>query len=108
MSNHHPFVMLWPGQSPHSSPYEQGLRAGQWTLERVRECGFRSAKACLKHQEKIYKEELRTVSTIRAHNPDRGARHAAFTEGQIRAARSSLGALIEHERRARLWPFNLF
>src|SRR5256885_1389773 len=81
-----------------STPFQRGQQDGQWTEEKIRECGFNSAEDCLKHQEKVHQEELASLTDKR--NPEYATRQAEYLEGIISGTRQSL------QRIATNWYFS--
>lgn len=73
-----------------ATPYERGKIDGQWTDEQVAECGFSTRAECLAHQERVYQDEMDTLSDLYATNPAYAARHAEYMEGLIAGERESL------------------
>lgn len=65
---------------------------GWWTPELLRRCKFRSARECLECAEQEYRSEMAGLPQLR---PEYAARHKAFMESKIAAARASLRKLME-------------
>ena len=41
-----------------STAYERGYRDGIWTLQQVKQCGWKTPRECLAHEEKNYAYEV--------------------------------------------------
>jgi hypothetical protein len=77
--------------------YERGLKAGQWTKEQVKNCGFQTPEECLQHQEKVHVEDLQSMERLRAQNPAFAERQEVYLKGVIEGTRASLQQLIREQ-----------
>lgn len=75
-----------------STPFERGLKKGEWTLEDVYELGFSTPEECLAYQEQTHQEDLATLARLR---PELARIQAEYLEGIITATRASLKALMK-------------
>ena len=77
--------------------YSQGQKDGIWTIQQVRQCGFKTAKECLDHQEREYEKEMAATWTLPKSNrdPNFPQKQRDYLKGMILTTRESLQALIE-------------
>jgi hypothetical protein len=75
--------------------FERGYKAGQWTKELLKECGWHSAQECLERAWANYEEECDARCGM---YPEQAARQYEYLSGVMAGARDSLRSLIERSK----------